>query len=204
MRLTTGFPASWRFCQLGLLLSLSSLCIAQQAALGIHRDISQLTDEAATIFQGRVVSATVEPHPEFSSLMTVLVTMHVDEVLKGDTVREITFRQYVWDVRARYNGAGYSKGQELLLFLRPPSQYGLTSPAGLQQGRFVIHRDAAGRAEAVNGDGNLGLFDRLPANAKAHRAVLPAASLSLASKRSGPVDVTVLKQVVRAFTGQSQ
>ncbi len=57
--------------------------------------------------------------------------------------------------------AGYRKGQELLLLMNGSSRYGLTSPVGLEQGRFRIQRDRSGREVATNGAGNLRLFERL-------------------------------------------
>ena len=138
---------------------LLSMAHAQQASTAIHRNIAALTDEAATVVHGKVISATVEPDPNFANLTTVLVSVNVQDVLKGSADKTFTFRQFVWDFRERTNAAGYVKGQEMLLFLRPPSRYGLTSPAGLQQGRFIVLRDAVGRATAMNEIGNQGLLD---------------------------------------------
>ena len=42
--------------------------------------------------------------------------------------------------------------------MNAPSRYGLTSPAGMEQGRFRIHRDRTGRTSALNGAGNHRLF----------------------------------------------
>ena len=109
--------------------------------------------------RGHVVSAVVEPHPQFANLQTVLVTVSVAKVLKGNAPALFTFRQFVWDARDVAEAAGYRKSSELLLFLNPVSEYGLTSPVGLDQGRFRIVRDAKkGIAYAVNGRSNLGLF----------------------------------------------
>jgi hypothetical protein len=41
---------------------------------------------AGTIVRGNVVSATVEPHPQFPNLQTVVVTLSVSKVLKGSTL----------------------------------------------------------------------------------------------------------------------
>lgn len=120
---------------------MSAVCIGQEEALRVHRDIADLTDEAALIVHGTIASSQVEPHPQFKNLNTVLVTMSVADCLKGSGSKTITFRQYVWAIRSIAASGGYHKGEEVLLFLRPPSQYGLTSPAGLQQGRFEITRD---------------------------------------------------------------
>lgn len=179
-------------------------CIAQEEALRIHRDIADLTDEAAVIVHGTVVSSQVEPHPQFQNLNTVLVTISVADCLKGGASKSITFRQYVWDIRSITSNGGYHKGEELLLFLRAPSQYGLTSPAGLQQGRFEITRDPKGQLMAMNAEHNIGLFTNLASKARQKRTTLPQSGQKLAAQTSGPVQLTDLKQVVRAFAGTAK
>jgi hypothetical protein len=192
---------SRRVCLLICALLLCSTCIAQEEALRIHRDIVALTDEAQIIVHGTIVSTQVEPHPQFKNLSTVLVTMSVSDSLKGAPQKSITFRQYLWDIRSINANGGYHKGEELLLFLRTPSTYGLTSPAGLQQGRFEITRDAKGQLQAMNAEHNVGLFENLASQARQRRTTLPLAGQKLASQKSGPVQLADLKQVVRAFAG---
>jgi hypothetical protein len=183
-----------------LLLFLAPV-FGQEEALRIHRDIFDLTDEAATIVHGTIVSAVVEPHPQFKNLTTVLVTMSVTDSLKGPAQKSVTFRQYVWDMRSISANGGYHKGEELLLFLRSPSTYGLTSPAGLQQGRFEITKDAKGQLQAMNAEHNTGLFTNLAIKARQRRTALPLVSQKLAAQPSGPVQLADLKQVVRAVVG---
>jgi hypothetical protein len=198
-------PAALKVCLLFVVIpGLSSALLSQQEALLVHRDIVDLTDEAQIIVHGTVVSARVEPHPQLKNLNTVLVTMSVAESLKGPGQKSLTFRQYIWDVRALGNGGGYHKGEELLLFLRPASELGLTSPAGLQQGRFEITRDARGQLQAMNAEHNAGLFTNLGSKARQRRASLPAASQKLATQVPGPVQLADLTQVVRALAGGSK
>lgn len=191
-------------CGVGVAITLAcllSMAHAQQANTTIRRNIAALTDEASTVIHGRVISATVEPDPNFANLTTVLVSMSVQEVLKGSAEKTFTFRQFVWDFRERSNAAGYAKGQEMLLFLRSPSRYGLTSPAGLQQGRFIVQRDGTGKAVAINGIGNQGLLDNLGQGARSRGVVLPSASQKIKSNTGNAVDLDSLKQIVRAFGG---
>ncbi len=183
---------------------MAGLCSAQAVSTAHRRTLDELTDEAAFIVHGHVTAVRMEPHPQLKNLQTVLVTMHVDDVLKGDVSSEFTFRQFVWDVHSLYDSGGYRKRQELLLFLRPPSQYGLTSPAGLGQGRFVVQRDASGKVTAVNADNNVGLFANVSQAAQRRRVMMTAGALSLAKTTSGPVALTDLKQAVRSFAGRAQ
>ncbi len=87
----------------------------------------------------------------------------------------------------------------MLLFLRAPSRYGLSSPAGLEQGRFIVQRDAAGKAVVINGIGNQGLLDNLGQGAKVRGIVLPAASAKNKSTSGNGMGLDNFKQIVRAF-----
>lgn len=189
---------------LAAILSLTASAFAQEEALRIHRSIADLTDEASIIVHGTIVSSKVEPHPQYPNIQTVLVTMSIADTLKGKSQSTVTFRQYVWDIRSLNSSGGYHKGEELLLFLRPASPAGLTSPAGLQQGRFEITRDAKGQLQAANAEHNAGLFSNLSKQAQQRRAVLPAAGQKLAGQTSGPVQLNDLKQVVRALAGTNK
>ena len=175
--------------------------LAQRGALTLPRNLEQLTDRASDIVRGTVVSAHVEKHPELDNLDTVVVTLRLSDTLKGSARETFTFRQFIWDVRDRSDAAGYRKGQELLLLMIAPSRYGLSSPAGLDQGRFRIERDRSGRETAVNGMGNFKLFDGLGAS-KASAVTLTTRQASLVAKhRKGPVDAAELTAMIRAFAG---
>jgi hypothetical protein len=178
---------------------------AQQSALTVPRNLDQLTDRAAVIFRGNVVSAHVEKHPEFQSLHTVVVTLRVRDMLKGEPRSTYTFRQYIWDIRDRFNAAGYRKGQDLLLLMIEPSAAGLSSPAGLDQGRFRIRRDADGREVAANGHGNFRLFHGLAAEAAKEGAALSPSSVRLAeTHQSGPVAVAELSRLIRELAAENR
>ncbi|MGH9813295.1 MAG: hypothetical protein ACRD4T_09190 [Candidatus Acidiferrales bacterium] len=142
------------------LLCAPALSEAQRGALTVPQALPELVDEAGIIVRGHVLSARVEPHPEFQNLYTVVVTLRVERTLKGEPHQTCT-RQFIWDVRDRYNAAGYQKGQHLLLLLLKPNQHGLASPVGLEQGRFAIERGPADTLVTANGAANTGLFSGL-------------------------------------------
>jgi len=171
---------------------------AQRGARVQPRNLGELVAQSAVIVRGYVMSAKVEPHPELRNLSTVVVTLRVAETLKGEPAETLTFRQFIWDVRDRYDAAGYRKGQHVLLLMNPTTRYGLTSPAGLEQGRFRISRDAAGREVAANGYGNAGLFRNLPAQLKRARVgVAPHLSTLIEQHRGGPIALTDLRDLTR-------
>jgi hypothetical protein len=193
-----------RNLQRGLLIFLACIVAvpawAQRGAITIPRNLDQLTDRAADIVRGTVVSARVEKHPEFTNLDTVVVTLRVRETLKGSARGTFTFRQYIRDIRDKYDAAGYLKGQDMLLLMIAPSPYGLSSPAGADQGRFRILRDRSGREIAVNGAGNRKLFDGLRGEADKEGIALSTRQASLVAKhRDGPVELRELTALIREF-----
>jgi hypothetical protein len=174
--------------------------VAQETALTAAADLDQMVQQAQTIIRGHVISVRAEPHPQFSSLHTVVVTFQTDRVLKGAADNTLTFRQYIWGAGDALKSSGYGKADELLLFLNPVSQYGLTSPVGLDQGRFRVERDAQGNAYAMNGRGNAGLFNQVATKARARGATLSARALAAVSApAAGRVSLEVLEETVLAL-----
>jgi hypothetical protein len=147
---------------------------------------------------GRVLSAGSEPHPEFKNLKTVVVTMRVEEAWKGSPGPTFTFRQYVWDFRDAQEALGYKKGGEVLLMMNKPSRYGLSSPAGLHQGRFRVQRNSRGQRFVTNGFGNRGLFKQMPRQLRWEGIDLSAPSQRLVeTHQQGPILLDQFRSLVR-------
>ena len=146
------------------------------------------------------MSARVEGHPQYQNLKTLLITIEVEDVLKGGIDKNVTFRQFIWDIRDISDAAGYRKGDEVLLFLNRPTSLGLTSPVGLEQGRFRLTRSRSGEFLAINGSDNSGLFSGL-----IDSGTLKAARLSPRSRyavqifKHGAISLTTLKESVRVL-----
>ncbi len=179
---------------------LAGQALAQRGAVTQPRALDQLTAEASTIVRGHVISARVEPHPQLSNITTVVVSMRVSETLKGKVDGGVLqFRQFIWDIRDQIDASRYAKGQELLLMLGPVSQYGLTSPVGLEQGRFRITRDSNGNVSAVNGRGNQGLFDSIEQRAKSRGLALTSRQTRFVRQSQGAVALSDLEDMVRTL-----
>jgi hypothetical protein len=186
---------------LGLLLPVPTPLCAQQPGTLPNQSLDEMVSKAERIVQGQVVSARVEPHPQFSHLKTVLVTLRVEDTLKGTPAKTLEFRQYLWGLDAVSGAAGYAKGEDLLLFLNPVSRYGLTSPVGLDAGRFRIERQND-QTVAVNGKGNAGLFHSTQQRAqKSGVALSQRAVTMIRTTTGGPVPLQELKETIRAFVG---
>jgi hypothetical protein len=200
---TDALRTCWRgACVLAAALLLAAPAFAQRGAMTVPRDLGQMSERAADIFRGTVISARVEKHPELTNLDTVVVTLRVRETVKGDARGTFIFRQYIWDIRDRWDAAGYRKGQDLLLVLNAPTRYGLTSPVGIEQGRFRISPDGKGGFRALNGTGNAHLFDGVGAAAgQKGIALTPKQAALVAKHRGGPIGLRELMAMFRAFAG---
>jgi hypothetical protein len=188
-----------------LFFSFTSLAVAQRGAVTLPSTLEQLTNESQLIVHGFVVSGKVEPHPKYRNLSTVVVEMKVVDVLKGTTPERFTYRQFIWDIRDKMDAAGYRKGQEMVLMLNAPSDLGLRSPVGLEQGRFVVRKDAGGHVLATNGMGNKFLFaDRagsLPLDAPSVQKKSTVAVPARLRSNPGSLSLDDLKQLVRVYEG---
>ncbi|MFB3813895.1 MAG: hypothetical protein ACE14L_07260 [Terriglobales bacterium] len=180
-----------------LFMVLTLPAVAQRGAITVPRNLAELTAQSATILRGRIVSAHVEPMKDYSALSTVVVTLAVDEVLKGSAGQIYTFRQFIWDIRDRQDAAGYRKGQQMLLLLNPPTRLGLVSPAGLDQGRFRIRREGT-RTVAVNGVDNYHLLQGVEPVLR-QRGVQPSTRLAttLSRHQRGAISLDELQEVIR-------
>src|SRR5919201_47134 len=178
-----------------LLIPIAFPCTGQHTALTAPRNFAYITARAGTIVHGNVISARMEKHPQFSNLNTVVVTLRVKETLKGKTGETFTFRQYMPGISGHFKTDGYRKGEELLLLLNPPSRYGLSSPVGLEQGRFRILREPNGSELAVNGNANTGLFRGMEQKAST-MALSKSAVRLMKQHQQGPVPLQELREII--------
>jgi len=172
----------------------------QRGGVTLPADLGQLTDLAETIVRGRVLMSYVEPHPEFRKLRTLVVVLRVERILKGHPEQTLSFRQFIWDARDRYDSTGYRKGQEYLLFLNGPTPAGLVSPVGLEQGRFRIERTADGQVSAVNGHANVELLRPLVQQMRFR--LLPLSTVTRATverHERGPIALNQVEELVENF-----
>ncbi len=177
--------------------------LAQQSARVMQRNLAEMVDEAATIVRGRVTRVEIERHAELDGIQTLVLTLRVDEVLKGDAGREFTFRQWLPGIRDRAALLQYKLGQEVLLLLIRPSEYGLSSPAGLEQGRFFVTQDAAGQRQVMNTARNYGLFRNILRTAPGlPQRLSPATQEILTGHRGGPIRYDHFRELVRGILAE--
>jgi|SRR6185437_9125178 len=185
----------------GLFVLLAPAAYGQSGASVAQANLDYLVRNAQTIIRGNVVSAVLQPDPQFSNLQTVVVTIGVTKTLKGQAPPTLTFRQYVWNSKDMTGAGGYHKAQQILLFLNPVSAYGLTSPVGMEQGQFRVLHDSKGNLYALNGRGNVGLFTNVLAKSESRGVTFSARAKTMLSKTGGQVPLETLEETVQALVG---
>jgi hypothetical protein len=183
----------------GLLACLFSSAHAQVSGRTVTRGLDQLTDEAAIIVRGHVHSVKFEPHPQLANLNTILVSIDVTATFKGKQRETLTFRQFVWDGDPMRATKYYGKGEDLLLLLGPTSEYGLSSPVGLEQGHFRVTRDRKGNSVAVNGRNNAGLFDSIMKRTTSNGVALSPRAVAMIQRPAGPVALNELQDLIQTL-----
>ena len=182
-----------------LLCGLAPRATAQQGALTVQIDLAKMVDEAENVVLGRVTNVVAEKHPQFENLDTVVVTLQVLDPLKGSPGAQLSFRQYVFDIHDRDTKLGYRLGEEVVVMLRRPSQYGLTSPVGFEQGRFKVERDAANIRMLRNGQDNAGLFTGIEQSSPQLSVQLtPAVRQLVIEHRAGAISYEQFKSLVQS------
>ena len=174
---------------------------AQRGALVKQRNLSELTERAERIVHAHVVSAKVEPHPQYPSLSTVVVTLHIDDTLKGAATQQLTFRQFIWDWRDKQDAAGYRKGREVILFLNKVNENGLTSPSGMDQGRLDVYHTPDGRAVIQPKAASRTFLAGVDTSLAKQGKTMPPSMRSAMIDPSRPIELSEMKSVVRELAG---
>ena len=195
----------------GLSLFLLLLCSIStvSANQAISLNISELM-QAEVVFTGVIESAEAKvikiPNKRGEILVTTY-TVNVSDVLKGDVPKTFTFTQW-GATRAEaarlgkpfiYGPPLYDVGKEYTLFLASESSLGLTAPIGLTQGKFLVVRDAKGKAMVVRQYGNKSLFRNLPQTKAMTKALSAGGIKADVAPSAGPMDYDNFKAVVESL-----
>ncbi len=188
--------------RVGAVSLLSVLFASPLAAQFIARpvNLAYLAQRADVIVQGRVRSVSEEPLPGYPNIPTIKVTLDIDQMVRGPAGKTYTFREMFLGLRSREGKRSYAVGQQLFLFLPSPSKHGLSSPIGIEQGRFNVSTEYKGGAKVMNGRGNAGLFTNVAKSASQAGAPLTASQLRTAAVERGPVLLDEFVSLVKSLT----
>jgi hypothetical protein len=175
-------------------------CALQAQFRAKQVNLAYLTQRADVIVQGRVTEVVHETLPQYPNLYTLRITLSVDDMMRGPAGKTYTFREIYLGTRAKEGKKSYQTGQHLLLFLPSPSRYGLSSPIGVEQGRFHISQDSSENALVSNEAGNIGLFNDVAAAVTGSGRILTPNQRKVVSTRSGPVQLNDFLSLVKDLT----
>jgi len=139
-----------------LAVSIAMTATTVRASLVLPQNLEQLESQAQLVFVG--VCTTRTTVIDERGIPVSVFTFEIIEAVKGKLHKgtRVEIRHFGNDI-PNANGLAmripgiptYAVGEEVLLFLNPPSRIGLTSPVGLFQGLFRVGRDARGRRRIV-------------------------------------------------------
>jgi hypothetical protein len=182
-----------------LLVLLSSFPLqAQFMVQSVNLDY--LVRRADVIVQGHVVAVAHEQLPGYPNIPTVTVTLNVEKMLRGPSSGTYTFREMFLGLRSKEGKQSYKIGQRLLLFLPAASQFGLSSPIGIEQGRFHVAAGSGAGAIVSNEFGNYGLFKDVENSANKAGIQLTKKQSQIAASRNGPVLLNDFVSLVQSLT----
>lgn len=186
-------------CLIGIALSTTA-----GAASVRPLQLGQIIDDAAVAFQGTCVDNRTEREAATGFVVT-FTTFAVKDVLKGSVPATYTIKQIGGQMPAagemsfRVDGVPtFAIGQDYVVLMAGVSSAGFSSPIGLGQGKFSVHKDPAG-AKVANGRDFREMVTSIPA------AVLPPTTKAALAEGGKPVkslDLDEFKQLVRAHAGR--
>ncbi len=159
--------------------------------------LAEMAARADRLFLGRCIDRNVSSHPSLGIELTTY-TFAVTDPIKGVAHGRVTVRIPGSPESPYLEGLPvFRKGEEALLFLYPESEAGFSSSLGLDQGRFRILTDKAGRRRAINARGNERLLQDVPAE------ILEAHGLSRRGG-DGAVDLEKLVGATRSLVARGR
>ena len=184
---------------LGVLLCAATVLAQEPITRQIN--LAEMTDSAGTIVRARILDLRFEAHPDYPNIKTLRITAEVLESVRGAGGRRITFREYAAHGQSRMKQVqnqqhNYRVGEEVVLFLYPPSKAGFSSPVGGSQGKFEVIR-RGGQGLVSNGVRNMGLFRGVEEAAAAKGIVFSAGQRKVMKQTPAELKVDDLLGIVR-------
>ena len=145
---------------------LASFLPSSWALTVLQLNLEQITALSQKVFVGKCIS--IQNRQDKSGRPAQYVTFEVEDMIKGDPEKKITFKQMGYDSERMEDGTvvqgvlrempRYREGEEAIVFLSEEGRLGFTAPVGLRQGKFVVEETSPGKKMVKNGTGNVGLL----------------------------------------------
>jgi hypothetical protein len=126
------------FLMFGFLSGAAAAQTREVAGLIPRPNLGHLASTSGYIFSGTVTSVTRATTTNSTTVPTMQITFRIDQAIRGVRAgQSLTIHEWagLWDAGERYH-----PGEQVMLFLYPPSRLGLTSSVAGAQGRLPIDR----------------------------------------------------------------
>lgn len=147
-------PQRWRIFAAPAIFLLSMLGAFSAAATSvIPLDLDQIAARAQHIVYVRCTGNDVQPDTAIG--VVTVTTFDVLDRAKGTGASTFTVRQAGGErdgMAVDFHVPKFAVGSEYVLFMPPPSSWGLASPVGLSQGAFSVVQGPAGKEVGNGGD----------------------------------------------------
>lgn len=182
---------------LGLVLTLGVWPAQAQNALSIA--LGPMFHAADRVVWGHCREINIEPLAGYDNLPVTRVRVEVTETFKGPDQAQIIYQQYGRPGDRRFSHLpSCQPDEEVLIFLYPLSQAGLTSPVGVEQGLFRISSDNQGVKTLRNGRGNRGLFEGMEERFM-NRFTRSEQAIMTEANQGSPLRLTLLTRILRSL-----
>jgi hypothetical protein len=147
--------------------------------------LNELVEKADRIFVGVVQAIDERTEPLSEQGQTVNAEVRDVTILVSNGVKNVTTGETIKVRQLASVSSPLSPGEEILWFLAPPSQLGLTQPLGVYSGDFRIESTPAGNRVVENLRGNDGLWNNSAFDSEFSRAevMVEARQLKLTEAR---------------------
>ena len=187
------------------ILALASIGSASATTV-LPLSLDDIVATAAIAFEGTCIENRSE-RDAATQLPVTYTTFAVHDVIKGQPGDTYTIKQVGGeipgkDIAFKVHGVPtFAVGQDYIVFLPATSAAGFSSPVGLAQGRFSVHRKADGSLQAANGRDFREMTGNIPDQELAPGL---AEKLKHAPQPVADLDVDAFKQLARQRAGKSR
>ncbi len=123
----------------------------------VRMNLERIVSDGAMIFRGTVISVTTGAD-ERTKLLTTTVTFSVKENFYGADQPSVTVSLLGGSTKKKRVALAempvFTVGEEMIVSFFAPSAYGLTSPVGMSQGKFLITTDPVTSQRTIRATGN--------------------------------------------------
>jgi len=193
---------------LSAIVAIFTVVSSSAAALQVLQlNLLQLYSLSDRVFLGTCKAVTKTRDNKGRHIYRVTIKVSKNGILKGKKGESVTFNQIrspsvsdsgsIGINHLTSNLPSYEVGKEMIIFLSGVSSIGLSSPIGLDQGKFMVKTNSNNQKVVLNNMGNRGLFIGLRNSASLKAASLSTGEQKLMNKNGGEIALDSFVSLVK-------